>query len=165
MNSLKTRCFKHTKEQTSFTSEQTTILESDVDIEFGNEVLPVKKVYSILSSCTENDTFRSCQSVKDGNSLKAMGLLMKIYEPKTAGTKTVLPKVALNNSLANKHEEIEKNLLNVEELMNECKVLGGEPLLEDLRVTGLVDLRTQDLKEHFALITLEMKYQRSRMRS
>ena len=35
-----------------------------------------------------------------------------------------------------KIKEIEKNRMNVEELMNEDEVLGGEPPFEDLRVTG-----------------------------
>ena len=44
-------------------------------------------MYSILLSCTEDDAFRICHSVKEGNGLEAMRLLMKRYEPRTPGTK------------------------------------------------------------------------------
>ena len=67
----------------------TTITEEDVDLEYGDVSQVVKdfavKLYSILMSCTEDDAFRICHSVKDGNGLEAMRLLMKRYEPRTPG--------------------------------------------------------------------------------
>ena len=59
--------------------QQLAILESDIDVEFGNDAFIVKvfagKFYSILLSCTEDDAFRICHSVKDGNGLGATSLL------------------------------------------------------------------------------------------
>ena len=53
--------------------QQIGILESDIDVEFGNDAFTVKefavKFYAILLSCTEDDAFRICHSVKDGNGL------------------------------------------------------------------------------------------------
>ena len=101
--------------------QQIVISESDNDIEFGNDAFIVKEFavmfYSILLRCTEDDAFRMCHSVKDGNGLEAMRLLMKRYEPRTRGTKRALLKAMINNAPAKKPEEIEKNLMIVEELM------------------------------------------------
>ena len=68
----------------------------------------------------------------------------------------------INDAPAKKPEEIEKNLMNVEELMKKCEVLGGEPLPEDSRVTVIIDMCTKDLKEHLEFITREMKYKEIR---
>ena len=142
------------------------ITEEDVDLEYGGEAQSVKdfavKFFAILVSCTEDDAFRICHSVKDGNGLEAMRLLMKRFEPKTPGTKRALLKAVINNPPAKKPEDIEKNLMHVEELMKRYEVLGGEPLPEDLRVTVIIDLCTKDLKEHLELITREMKYKEVR---
>ena len=109
-------------------------MESDIDVEFGNDAFTVKefavKFYSILLSCTEDDAFRICHNVKDGNGLEAMRLL-KRYEPRTPGTKRALLKAVINDAPAKKPEDIEKNLMNVEELMKKYEVLGGESLPED----------------------------------
>lgn len=140
----------------------TAITEEDVDLEYGEVSQGVKdfavKLYSILMSCTEDDAFRICHSVKDGNGLEAMRLLMKRYEPRTPGTKRALLKAVINNPAAKKPDEIEKNLMHVEELMKKYEVLSGQPLPEDLRVTVIIDLCTKDLKEHLELITREMTY-------
>ena len=120
------------------------------------------KFYSILMSCTRDDAFRICHSVKDGNGLEAMRLLMKRYEPRTPGTKRALLKAVINNVPAKKPRDIEKNLMNVDEFMKKYEVLGGDPLPEDLRVTVIIDLCTKDLKEHLELITREMKYKEVR---
>ena len=142
------------------------ITEEDVDLEYGGEAQSVKdfavKFFAILVSCTEDDAFRICHSVKDGNGLEAMRLVMKRFEPRTPGTKRALLKAVINNTPAKKPEDIEKNLMNVEELMKRYEVLGGEPLPEDLRVTVIIDLCTKDLKEHLELITREMKYKEVR---
>ena len=146
--------------------QQIAILESDIDVEFGNDAFIVKefavKFHSILLSCTEDDAFRICHSVKDGNGLEAMRLLVKRYEPRTPGTKRALLKAVINNAPGKKPEEIEKNLMSVKELMKKYEVLGGEPLPEDLRVTVIIDLCTKDFKEHLELITREMKYKEAR---
>ena len=146
--------------------QQIAILEADIDVEFGNDAFTVKefavKFYSILLSCMEDDAFWICHSVKDGNGLEAMRLLMKRYEPRTPGTKRALLKAVINNAPAMKPEDIEKNLMNVEELMKKYEVLGGESLPEDLRVTVIIDLCTKDFKEHLELITREMKYREVR---
>ena len=48
-----------------------TITEEDVDLQYDNDSGLVKefavKFYSILMSCTEDDAFRICHSVKDGH--------------------------------------------------------------------------------------------------
>ena len=68
-----------------------TVTAEDVDISYPNNKQDVwrfaHKVYSILLSCTEDDAVRICHSVKEGNGLEAMRLLMKRYEPRTPGTK------------------------------------------------------------------------------
>jgi len=71
-------------------------------------------------------------------------------------------KAVINNPAAKKPDEIEKNLMHVEELMRKYDVLGGQALLEDLRVTVIIDLCTRDLKEHLELITREMSYKEVR---
>ena len=82
------------------------------------------KFYSILPSCTEDDAFKICQSVKDGSALETMRLLMKRYEPRTPRTKRALLKAVINNTPAKKLEDIEKNLMHVEELMKKYEALG-----------------------------------------
>ena len=55
---------------------------------------------------------------------------MKRYEPRTLGTKRALLKAVINNAPAKKPEDIEKNLMKVEELMNweasPCRRLAGD---------------------------------------
>ena len=75
------------------------------------------KLYATLISCTEEDAFRICHSVKDGNGLEAIRLLMKRYEPKNPGTKRAILKAIINNQPAKKAADIEGNLMAVEELM------------------------------------------------
>ena len=65
---------------------------------------------------------------------------MKRNEPGTLGTKSALLKAVINNAPAKKPEEIEKKIMNVEELMKKYEVLGGESSPEDLRVTVVIDL-------------------------
>ena len=67
-----------------------------------------REVLLLLMSCTEDGAFRICYSVKDGNGLEAMRLLMKRYEPRTPGTKRALLKAVINNVPAKKPEDIEK---------------------------------------------------------
>jgi hypothetical protein len=50
-----------------------------------------------LLSCTEDDPFRICHSVKEGNGLEAMRLLHRRYEPRTPGTKRALLKAIINH--------------------------------------------------------------------
>ena len=146
--------------------EATNTIEEDVDRKIGESAQTLKdfavKLYSILMSCTEDDAFRICHSVKDGNGLEAMRLLMKRYEPRTPGTKRALLKAVINNPAAKKPDDIEKNLMHVEELMKKYEALGGQALPDDLRVTVIIDLCTKDLKEHLELITREMLYKEVR---
>ena len=114
--------------------------------------------YSILLSCTKDDALRVYHSVKDGSGLEATRLLMTRYEPRMPGTKRGLLKAVVSDAPAKKQEEIEKNLMNVEELIKKCEVLRGERLPEDLRVIVIIDLCTKDLKDNFELITREMKH-------
>ena len=58
-------------------------------------------------------------------------------------------KKELENNLAKELEEVEKKLMNVEELMKKYEV--GELLTEDFRAIVIIDLRTTDLKEHFTV--------------
>ena len=106
-----------------------TITEEDVDLQFDSDSGLVKrsavKFYSILMSCTEDDAFRICHSVKDGNGLEAMRLLMKRYEPRTLGTKRALLKAVINNVAAKVPKEIENNLVHMEELRKKDEVLGS----------------------------------------
>ena len=119
-------------------------------------------LYSVLLSCTEDDPFRICYSVKEGNGLEAMRLLMKRYEPRTPATKRALLKAIINNVPAKKPDELEKNLMKVEEYMKKYEVMAGNELPEDLKVTVIIDLCTKDLKEHLELSTREMSYKQAR---
>ena len=143
-----------------------TITEEDVDISYPNNKQDVWKfahnLYSIFLSCTEDDTFRICHSVNEGNGLEAMRLLMKRYEPRTPGTKRALLKAIINNPASNKPDELEKNLMKVEEYMKHYEVMAGADLPEDLKVTVIIDLCTKDLKEHLELSTREMTYKQVR---
>lgn len=147
-------------------NEGQTITEESLDLEFGQQSGVVKefsiKLYSILMSCTEDDAFRICHSVKDGNGLEALRLVAKRYEPRTPATKRALLKVVINNPQAKDPKDIEKNLMRVEELMKKYEVLAGQPLPEDLRATVIIDLCTKDLKEHLELTTREMSYKEVR---
>ena len=58
-------------------------------------------------------------------------------------------KKKLENNLAKELEEVEKKLMNVEELMKKYEV--GELVTEDFRAIVIIDLRTTDLKEHFTV--------------
>ena len=113
-------------------------------------------LYSILLSCTEDDAFRICHSVKGGNGLEAVRLLMKRYEPRTPGTKRALLKAIINNPASKKLDELEKNLMKVEEFMKHYEVMAGADMPEDLKVTVIIDLCTKDLKYHLELSTREM---------
>ena len=119
-------------------------------------------LYSTLLSCTEEDAFRICHSVKDGNGLEAMRLIVKRYEPRTPATKRALLKAVINNPQAKKVEDIEINLMHVEEVIKKYENLARDSLPEDLQVTVIIDLCTKDLKEHLELITKEMTYKEVR---
>ena len=115
-------------------------------------------LYSTLLSCTEDDAFRICHSVKDGNGLEAMRLIVKRFEPRTPATKRALFKAVINNPQAKKIEDIESSLMHVEEVIKKYENLARDILPEDLKVTVIIDLCTKDLKEHLDLITKEMAY-------
>ena len=136
--------------------------ETDVGFALGNEAFTVKEIavqfYSISLRCTEDAAVRMYQSVQDGSGLGAVRLLMTRYEPRMPGTKRALLKAVVSDAPAKKLEEIEKNLMNVDELMKKCEVLGGEPLPEDLRVIVIIDLCAIDLEDHFELITREVQH-------
>ena len=106
-----------------------SITEEDIDEHFPQQAAKVKefaiRLYAILMSCTEEDAFRICHSVKDGNGLEAVRLVFKRYEPRTPGTKRAVLKALINNQAAKKPEDIEKNLMHVEELMKKYEVLTG----------------------------------------
>ena len=74
-------------------------------------------LHATLLSCTEEDAFRICHRVKDGNGLEAMRLIVKRYEPRTPATKRALLKAVISNAPAKKVEDIEGNLMHVEELV------------------------------------------------
>ena len=143
-----------------------TVTEEDVDISYPNNKQDVWRfahnLYSILLSCTEDDAFRICHSVKEGNGLEAMRLLMKRYEPRTPGAKRALLKAIIKNPASKKPDEVEKNLMKVEEYMKHYEVMAGADLPEDLKVTVIIDLCTKDLKEHLELSTREMTYKQVR---
>jgi hypothetical protein len=143
-----------------------TITEEDLDLNFPDEKAEMTKfavnLYSVLMHCTEDDAFRICHSVKEGNGLEAMRLLMKRYESRTPGTKRALVKAIINNRPAKKPEELEKNLMHIEELIKKYEALGGAELPDDLKVTLIIDLCTKDLKEHLDLTTKDMAYKEVR---
>ena len=147
-------------------SMTTTISEEDIDLVYPDvkpEVLKfARNLYSVLLSCTEDDPFRICHSVKEGNGLEAIRLLMKRYEPRTPGTKRALLKAIINNPAAKKPDEVEKNLMKVEEYIKKYEVMSVSELPEDLKVTVLIDLCPTDLKEHLELTTREMTYKQVR---
>jgi hypothetical protein len=151
----------------TWTAKQTEpIGEEDIDLAFSEESKSTKefavKLSALLMSCTEDDAFRICHSVREGSGLEATRLLTKRFEPGTPGTKRALLKAVINNTPAKKPEDIEKNLMHVEELMKKYEILGGAELPEDLKVIVIIDLCTKDLKEHLELIAKEMKYKEVR---
>ena len=75
----------------------------------------------------------SVNSVKEGNGLEAMRLLMKRYEPRTPGTKRTLLKAIMNNPASKKPDELEKNPMKMEEYMKHYEVMAGADLPEDLK--------------------------------
>jgi hypothetical protein len=147
-------------------SSTTSITEEDVDLAYPDnkeEVLKfANELYSILMSCTEEAAFRICYSVKAGNGLEAIRLLMKRYEPRTPGTKRALLKAIINQVPAKKPEELEKTLMHLEELMKKYESMGGAELPEDLRVALIIDMCHKDLKEHLELTTKDMSYREVR---
>jgi hypothetical protein len=144
----------------------TAITEEDVDLAYPDdkdEVLRfANELYSILMSCTEEAAFRICYSVKAGNGLEAIRLLMKRYEPRTPGTKRALLKAIINQAPAKKPEDLEKTLMHLEELMKKYEGMGGAELPEDLRVALIIDMCHKDLKEHLELNTKDMSYKEVR---
>ena len=71
---------------------------SEQDVETEAEVTEfIIKLYSILVSCTEDDPFRIINSVTNEEGLEGYRLLMKRYEPRTAGTKRAVLKSIVNN--------------------------------------------------------------------
>ena len=160
---------KESEEWITWASTETdTIDEESIRHNFGTDVAGravmefAVKLYSTLLSCTEEDAFRICHSVKSGNGLEAMRLLVKRFEPRTPGTKRAVLKSIINNPAAKKTEEIEANLMRVEELIKKYEHLANDTLPEDLRVTVIIDLCVKDLKEHLELITKEMTYKEVR---
>jgi hypothetical protein len=160
---------KESEEWITWASTETdTIDEESIQHNFGTDVAGravmefAVKLYSTLLSCTEEDAFRICHSVKSGNGLEAMRLLVKRFEPRTPGTKRAVLKSIINNPAAKKTEEIEANLMRVEELIKKYEHLANDTLPEDLRVTVIIDLCVKDLKEHLELITKEMTYKEVR---
>ena len=149
-------------------AETDTIDDESIRDSFGTDAVGrsvaefAVKLYSTLLSCTEEDAFRICHSVKTGNGLEAMRLLVKRFEPRTPGTKRAVLKSIINNPAAKKTDEIEANLMRVEELIKKYEHLANETLPEDLRVTVIIDLCVKDLKEHLELITKEMSYKEVR---
>ena len=119
-------------------------------------------LYSILLSCTESDLFRICHSVKEGNGLEAIRLLMKRYKPRTPGTKRTLLKAIINNPISMKPDELENNLMKVEEYAKKYAMMAGSDLPEELKVTVIIDLCAKDFKEHLELSTREMTYNQAR---
>ena len=143
---------KESEEWITWASTETdTIDEESIQHNFGTDVAGravmefAVKLYSTLLSCTEEDAFRICHSVKSGNGLEAMRLLVKRFEPRTPGTKRAVLKSIINNPAAKKTEEIEANLMRVEELIKKHEHLANDTLPEDLRVTVIIDLCVKDL--------------------
>ena len=142
------------------------ITEEDLDLNFSTKKEEVTKfavnLYSVLMHCTEDGAFRICHSVKEGNGLEAIRLLVKRYVPKTPGTKRALLKAIINQNPAKKPEELEKNLMHLEELIKKYEQMGGAELPEDLRVALIIDMCHKDLKEHLELTTKDMSYKEVR---
>ena len=72
------------------------IAEDDVEVATDIDEFSIK-LYSILVSCTEDDPFRIVNSVANEEGLEAYSLIMKRYEPRTAGTKRAVLKSIVNN--------------------------------------------------------------------
>ena len=142
------------------------IQDQDIKDEYEPQDSEVKdfsvKLYAILLSCTEDDAFRISHSVGDGNGLEALRLLMRRYEPKTPGTKRAVLKTIINNSPAKKPDEVEKNLMQVEELMRRYEQMADKSLPEDLKVTVIIDLCPKDFREHLELTTKDKEYKEVR---
>ena len=121
-----------------------SIDERKIELTYGDRAGDVKdfavKLYATLISCTEEDAFRICHSVKDGNGLEAIRLLMRRYDPKNPGTERAILKAIINNQPAKKAEDIEGNLRAVAELMKKYEAIARDNLPEDLGVTVIIDL-------------------------
>ena len=97
-----------------------SITADDIAKDWGQQADQVmsfsSSLYATLLSCTEEDAFRICHRVKDGNGLEAMRLIVKRYEPRTPAMKRALLKAVIN-APAKKVEDIASNLMHVEELV------------------------------------------------
>ena len=67
--------------------ESNPVAEEYINLRYGEHELEVMKysanLCSILLSCADDDSFRICHSVKEGNCFEAM----RRYEPRTRGAK------------------------------------------------------------------------------
>lgn len=74
-------------------------------------------------------------------------MLMRRYEPKSLGTKRLILKAIINTTLVEKAEDMERNLLKVEQLMQKYEVIAGRPRDEDSWVTVIIALSVKDVKD------------------
>ena len=140
------------------------ITEDDIKIEFTDYDVVLAfdlTLNQTLVCCTAGHAFNVVHSA-GGRGLEAMRLLMKRYEPRTPGTKRAILKAILNQSAAKKIDEIEKALMNFEDLLKRYDSMSGETLPEDLRVTIALDLCTKDLQEHLEITTRDKSYREVR---
>ena len=127
--------------------QQIAILESDIDVEFGNDAFTVKefaaKFYSMLLSCTEDERFPDLPQRQGRGRVGSHEVVDETVRAEDSWHEEGCVEGDDQQRSAKKPEDIEKNLMNVEELMKKYEVLGGESLPEDLRVTVIIDLRTK----------------------
>ena len=119
-------------------------------------------VYNILVTKLKGEAFNIASSVRDGCGLESWRLIMKRYEPRTLGTKRALLKKIFNMKAAKKVEEIEKNLLQLEEIYTRYETMSKEKLPEDIKTVIMTELCTPELKEHLEFNNKDISYKDTR---
>ena len=114
-------------------------------------------LYALLVTNTEEDAFRIVNSVTNGSGIEAYRLLRKRFESQTPGTRRALLNSIINNPQCKKVNEVERNLMNLEELVKRYESITGTTLQYDLVVTVMIDLCNKDLREHLEMRATDMK--------
>ena len=128
-----------------------------------NERIAVLKfntvLYIILVTKLKGEAFNLVSSVRDGSGLEAWWLLMKRYAPRTPATKRALPNKSIFNMKAAKIvEEIEKILLELEEIYCKYGSMSNNLLFEDIKTVTMVELCTLELWEHLEFNAKDIDY-------
>ena len=119
-------------------------------------------LYNILVTKLRGEAFNIVSSVRDACGLEAWRLVMRRYEPRTAGTKRALLKSLFNMKAAKKIEDIERNILRVEEIYARYEVMSKEAIQEDIKTVIMTELCTPELKEYLEFNNKDFDYKETR---